>query len=266
VNVSAIAWPHDGIAPVELWDVRVGGGTLFAQRDAPAFYALLVKAVLALRAGTAERAGGARLPPCAWDTVALVGGALDESRARDAFDAAGIALDVVAADPFFAASHAREALAELGPEHLDSVVIDVGQTAIKGSGRATRIHRRRAAEAAADPRAELVGAVASVLVEACAGARPSFVLFALPCEVEARDGGGLALGASTYPTQGDGVLLAGDILERAAYANAPSAIVNDAILAAWALARRAPAPARARLVLTLGLGVGAAVIARVPVL
>lgn len=251
------AWPHEGIVPVELWDVMVGDASLFARRDEPTFYASLVSAVLALRAGKAVRAGGARLQASAWDAVALVGGALDEARARDAFDAAGVSLDVVSADPFFASSHAREVLAGEGPEYADAVVLDVGQTAIKGSGPSARIHRPRAAAASSDPRGELVAYVGRALAEACAGLSPAFVLLALPCEVETREGV-LVLGESTYPTAGEGAGLVREILERAGCAGARGAVVNDAILAAWALARRVPSYSQARLVLTLGLGVGAA--------
>ena len=256
------AFPHEGITPIELWDVQVGDATLFALRDAPSFYTSLVRAVLALRAGKAVREGGARLPALAWDAVALVGGALDEARARDAFDAAGVALDVVSADPFFASSHAREVLAEEGPPYTDAVVIDVGQTAIKGTGPSARVHRPRPVDVVAgDPRGELVTYVAGVLTDACAGLEPGFVLLGLPCEVDTRDGE-LVLGASTYATAGEGAVLVREILARAGCASASAAVVNDAILAAWALARRVPSSTQSRLVLTLGLGVGAALIER----
>ena len=258
------AWPHEGITPIELWDVRVGASTLYGLRDDPSFYGSLVGAVIALRSGKAVREGGERLPAAPWDAVALVGGALDETAARDAFDAAGIALDVVAADPFFASSHAREVLAEFGAAYDNAVVIDVGQTSVKGVGPTTRIHRPRVADAIAlDARAELVSYVAGVLADACVGVAPAFVLLALPCEVETRDGA-LALGASTYPTAGEGGALVREILAGAGCASASSAVVNDAILAAWALARRVPSQAQSRLVLTLGLGVGAALVARAP--
>lgn len=258
------AWPHEGIAPIELWDVRVGDSTLYGLRDDPSFYRSLVAAVLALRSGKAVREGGERLPAAPWDAVALVGGALDETGARDAFDAAGITLDVVAADPFFASSHAREVLAEFGPAYDGAVVIDVGQTSVKGAGPATRIHRPRAAAAVAlDARAELVRYVASVLADACAGSVPGFVLLALPCEVETRDGA-LLLGNSTYPTAGEGEALVREILASAGCESAASGVVNDAILAAWALARRVPSLTQSRLVLTLGLGVGAALVDRTP--
>ena len=258
------AWPHEGIVPIDLWDVQVNDEALFSARDTPWFYALLAKAVLALRSGKAVRAGGARLPAAVWDTVALVGGALDEARARDAFDAARVPLDVLAADPFFACSHAREALAEDGPRYTDAVVLDVGQSAIKGSGPAARILRPRAVDATvADPRDELVANVAGVLAEASVGVKPAFVLLALPCAVSTRNGE-LVLGASTYPTLGGGAALVRDILARAGCSSAEAAVVNDAVLAAWALARRTPSQTQARLVLSLGLGVGAALVARTP--
>jgi hypothetical protein len=258
------AWPHDGIHPLEIWDVEVGDATLFSLRDEPSFYTSLASAVLALRAGRAVREDGTRLPACPWDAVALVGGALDEAAARDAFDAARVPLDVVAADPFFASSHAREVLAELGPAYDGAVVIDVGQTSVKGVGPTTRIHRPRVAGAVVlDARAELVTLASSALTEACAGVPPAFVLLALPCEVETRDGA-LVLGASTYPTAGEGAALVREVLVRAGCEAAASAVVNDAVLAAWALAQRVPSQTQSRLVLTLGLGVGAALVDRAP--
>lgn len=258
-----IAWPHDGIVPLELWDVRVSGATLFARRDEPTFYASLVTAVLALRAGEAVREGGARLPAIAWDAIALVGGALDEARARDAFDAAGVRLDVVSDDPFFAASHGREALVEIGPSYADAVVVDVGQTAIKGVGPTTRIQRARPSELS---REGFVTYVSSALADTCATpARraPTFVLLALPCEVESREGE-VWLGDSTYPIAGAANTLVDEILTRGGCAGVTAAVVNDAVLAAWALVVRAPSQTEARLVLTLGLGVGAALAPRSP--
>lgn len=269
---SVTAWAHEGIVPVELWDVLVDGRTLFARREEPSFYGLLASAVLALRRGEAVREAGGRLPAFAWEAVAMVGGALDEARARDAFDAARVALDVVAADPFFAASHAFEALMESESASGNPVVIDVGQTSIKASGRERRVHRERRLEAAppsGDPvvrlavRAAFVDQIAAAIVEASSGEAPSFVLLGLPCEVETH-GDDIVLGASTYPTAGAGSALVEEILARAGCASTATALVNDAVLAAWALARRSPCRSRARLVLTLGLGVGAAVVAPDP--
>ncbi|MDB4936991.1 MAG: hypothetical protein JWP87_3963 [Labilithrix sp.] len=251
------AWPHDGIVPIELWDVMIDGATLFERRDDAAYYRSLARAASSLRDGSAVRAGGARLPARAWDAVAIVGGALDEALARDAFDEAGIALDVVSADPFFAASHALEALAEGGDAAC--VVIDVGQTAIKGYGGSGRVHRPRGDRSAAS-RAVFAEDIAAVLAEVCGGRVPSFVLLGLPCEVTV-DGDDVVLGPSTYPTAGGGVDLVREVLALAGLARTEAAIVNDAILAAWALARRSPCPTRTRLVLTVGLGIGAAVVA-----
>ena len=256
------AWPHVGIVPIELWDVLVGGATLFARRDEPTFYTSLVTAVIALRAGTAVREGGARLPATAWDAVALVGGSLDEARARDAFDAAGLALDVVAADPFFAASHAREVLAEIGPVYADAIVINVGQTAIKCVGPTTRSPptpscRRLSLRAARRARGAGVGCSDGRVL------RCRVVVRAPRAAVRGRERDGeIVLGASTYPTAGEGAGLVREILACAGCASASAGVVNDAILAAWALAQRSPSYTQARLVLTLGLGVGAAVVER----
>lgn len=271
------AWPHPGVTAVELWDVvvetREARATLFARRDEPTFYASLATAVLALRRGEAAREGRAPHAPLAWDSVALVGGALDEARARDAFDAARIQLDVVSADPFFAASHGREALSEQSKWYADAVVVDVGQTAVKACGPSGRIRRARPGPpfdaAAASPaetsaaRAELVEEVAAVVLEACRDRSPSFLLLGVPCEVTPRDGT-VDLGASTYPIAGDALPLMRAVLARAGHPAVGSAVANDAVLAAWALGIRSPSRARTRLVLTVGLGVGAAVVDRAP--
>jgi hypothetical protein len=269
----AFAWPHPGVTAVELWDVVVGGATLFARRDEPSFYASLATAVRSLRDGAAVRATGEALSAMAWDSVALVGGAVDESRARDAFDAAGVALDVVSDDPFFAASHGREALAEEHASYADAIVLDVGQTAVKAWGPAGRVRRPRSTAVVSDAalswpstdpaRAALVDELAGVVVDACQGQAPSFLLLGVPCEVLA-SGGAITLGASTYPLAGDAVTLLRAVLDRAGHGAIASAVVNDAVLAAWAIGRRSPTRARARLVLTVGLGVGAALLAPAP--
>lgn len=265
------AWPHPGVTAVELWDMMIDGATLFAQREAASFPRSLGKAVLALRRGEAVRAGGEVLPALAWDAVALVGGAVDESRTRDAFDAAGIPLDVVSADPLFAASHGREALVESRRGNAGAVVIDAGQTAIKACGPAGRVHRARTTPMANDGaqpapeddphRAAFVAEISSVLLEACGETEPSYLLLGVPCEVTTKDHS-LVLGVSTHPIAGDGASLVRAITRRAGCEWISSAIVNDAVLAAWALASRSPSPARSRLVLTLGHGVGAALVER----
>lgn len=269
--MSVVAWPHEGIVPIELWDVRVDGKSLFERRAEPTFYASLATAVLALRRGEAVRGNGGRLPARPWSVVSMVGGALDESRARDAFDAVGIALDVLSDDAFFATSHALEALIEDGALRGDAVVIDVGQTAIKASGPGGRVRRQRLIDSQftttldiSEPdneRTAFADEIAAALADACPGRPPSFVLLGLPCEVERR-GEDVFLGPSTYPTAGYAGALMRDVLRGAGCQTTPSAIVNDAVLAAWALARRSPCRAAFQLVLTLGLGIGAALIDR----
>jgi hypothetical protein len=267
-----VAWPHEGIVPIELWDVRVDGKTLFDRRGEPTFYVSLARAVRALHRGEAVRGGGDPLAASPWTVVSMVGGALDEARARDAFDAAGIALDVLSDDAFFATSHALEALGEDGALRGDAVVIDVGQTAIKASGPGGRIRRQRLVtsefsttiDTSGGPEGErgaFADEIAAALADACPGRAPSFVLLGLPCEVERR-GGDVLLGHSTYPTAGDGTELMRAVLRGAGCGATPAALVNDAVLAAWALARRSPCRAAFQLVLTLGLGVGAALIDR----
>jgi len=273
VSTAAVtSWPHEGILPIELWDVVVDGTTLFARRDEPTFYASLATAVHALHRGAAVRASGVRLPASPWMVVSMVGGALDEARARDAFDAARIPLDVVSDDPFFAASHALEALGEDGSLRADAVVIDVGQTAIKASGPGGRIRRQRLVESRfstsreteseqARDRGVFADEIAAVLADACPSLAPSFLLLGVPCEVERRSSG-VTLGPSTYPTAGSGTELVDAVLRGAGCKATPAALVNDAVLAAWAMARRSPCRAPFQLVLTLGLGVGAALIDR----
>jgi len=244
---TVTAWPHEGIVPLELSDVLIEGTTLVGRREDPTFYASLAAAVVALRNGDAVRDSGDRVPPRPWTVVSLVGGVLDEARARDAFDAAGIMLDVVSDDAFFAASHALEALGENGALRADAVVIDVGRSAIKAAGPGGRISRRRVCpavhgdEPSAELRAAFAAEIAAALVDACPGRPPSFVLL------------GMA---------GGGIPLVRDVLDRAACSESPAAIVNDAVLAAWALARRSPCRSPYQLVLTVGLGVGAALIDR----
>jgi hypothetical protein len=256
-RANVTLWAHDGIAPLEVWDVIVGGRSLFAQREEPTFYASLAAAVVALRRGDARREGGERLAPASFQSIAIVGGALDEARARAAFEAARLTLDVVATDPCFAASSAVDALRLHGgvDDVGGTVVVDVGQTAVKAVGSRGKSHRPRRDGGAG--RTELVCAVAEALAEAAGSHAPSFVLLGLPCEVELRDGR-LVLGSSTYPTAGEGVALVEEILVRAGLAGVPAAVVNDAVLAAWAIAQTSPSPSSSRLVLTVGLGVGAA--------
>lgn len=243
-------WPHEGIAPLEVWDALASGRTLFARRDEPAFFEHLAAVALALRRGEAVREGGVRLPLCRWGSIALVGGRVDEAAARPAFDAIGAPIDLLSADPFFAASAAARRLGARG------AVIDVGQTALKAEGPAGQVHLPRRPAAGGDPRARLVEDIARALAGALGGAVPSGVLFSLPCEVEAR-AGALWLGPSSYPTEGDGAPLLEACLVGAGVAGVPAWAVNDAVLAAWATVEacgRGPG----RLVFTVGHGVGGA--------
>lgn len=245
-------WRHEGLAPLEVWDVLVEGRTLFARRHEAAFFEHLAAVACALRRGDAVREGGVRLPPRPWSSVAIVGGCVDEARARAAFDAIGAPIDLLSEDPFFAASAAARWLGRGG------LAIDVGQTALKAIGPSGRVHqaRRPATKAAADGRARFVGDIAAALAGALGDAKPSGVLFALPCEVEAR-GDALWLGASSYPTEGEGAQMLDACLEKAGIAGVPAWVVNDAILAAWATGE-ASGRGRGRLVFTVGFGVGAA--------
>lgn len=255
---AVFAWPHHGIAPVELWDVVVAGKTLFARRDEPDFFVSLAAAASALRRGEAVRESGERLERRAWETIALVGGGVDEARARAAFAAADVDLELVSADPFFTAvealaaliAHGEPARTTLGPA---PVVVDVGQTAIKAVGRAGRLHRARSVDSGPSTKDAFAEAVASAVRGIDGGFGVSFLMVALPCELRERDGE-IALGASTYPTEGDGRALAALVLGRAGIVGTPLALVNDAVLAACGAGRSA----RSRLVLTVGYGVGAA--------
>lgn len=243
-------WRHEGLAPLEVWDVLVEGRTLFARRDEAAFFEHLAAVAFALRRGDAVRDGGARLPPRPWRSVALVGGRVDEARARAAFDAFGAPIDLLSADPFFAASAAARWLGRGG------LAIDVGQTALKAIGPSGRVHQARRPVADAEARARFVDDIAAALSGALGDAMPSGVLFALPCEVEAR-GDALWLGASSYPTEREGAQILEACLEEAGVAGAPAWVVNDAVLAAWATVE-ASGRGPGRLVFTVGFGVGAA--------
>lgn len=274
-NVSV--WPHDDVVPLELWDVVVDGATLFARRDERSFYASLAKAAAMLRRGEALRASGERLPELAWDTVALVGGALDERRARAAFRAADLSVGLVSSDAMFVV-HGGLGLARA--IHDSAVAVDVGQTAVKAAGAGGSVMRRRPALLATDDGTANVATrgifceeVAAALLAASGEAPPSFVLLSLPCEVVAADRG-IDLGSSSYPTAGDGAGLVAEILARAGAVAIRVAIVNDAVLAAHVVARAAGGGGEsgnssvssdsggARLVLTIGHGVGAALAVR----
>lgn len=241
-----VSWPHDGIVPVELWDVLDTGKTLFARRDEASFFASLASAVVAARAGTAMREIGERVPSLAWDTVAIAGGGVDEPRARAAFQAAGVDVALISTDVMFAVEGARALVRAIDPL---AVVVDAGQTAVKASGPGGSVVRPRPSVD------DLAGEIAAA-IRATADMTTSFVLLALPCEVTTRPSG-LTLGASTYATEGDGALLVAEIARRAALPSARIAAVNDAVLAAQVVAHRLANP-ESCLVLTVGHGVGAA--------
>lgn len=243
-------WRHEGITPLEVWDVLAGDRTLFARRDEATFFEHLAAVAYAIRRGDAARDGGARLPPRRWDSVALVGGGVDEARARAAFDALGAPIDLLSHDPFFAASVAMKRLGSRG------VVIDVGQTALKAKGPSGQVHQARRSAAEADARAHFVDDVTAALASAMGDRAPSGVLFALPCEVEVR-GDALWFGASSYPTEGEGAPLLEACLAKAGVAGIQAWVVNDAVLAALATVE-ACGRGRCRLVFTVGFGVGAA--------
>ena len=248
-------WPHEGIVPLEVWDVLVEGRSLFARRDVPTFYAALATAVLALRRGEAERAGGTVLPAVPWESVVLLGGGVDEACARAAFAAAGISTTIAGAEPCAIATLARAALGEAAGGW---VVVDVGQTAIKIAGpEGATLHRPHGAPLA--NHAALATAIAGALSASGAAGRAGSLLVGLPCEVASEDGA-IVLGDSTLPTAGDGNALGAALGARVRGAR-DVALVNDAVLAAWAIARQQPSR-EARLVLTLGFGVGAALIRR----
>lgn len=245
-----VTWPHDGIVPVELWDVLRAGRTLFARRDEPSFFASLAVAALAARKGDAVREAGERLAALPWATVAIAGGGVDEAMARDAFAAAGADVALLSTDAMFAARGALPLARAVDPS---AVVVDAGQTAVKAAGPRGTVVRPRL------PAGDFIDEVAWAL-RATSDATTSFVLLALPCEVAPRSGA-IALGASTYPTEGDGAVLSAEILRRAGLPHARAALVNDAVLAAQVVSSSLAAgalPLGRCLVLTVGHGVGAA--------
>ena len=286
-RARARVWPHPGIEALELWDVVVGDRTLFERRDEPTFFDSLAAAVAALRRGEASRAGGARLPAVPWESVVLMGGGVDVARARASFASADLRLEYASSEPCLAVTMARAALSTEAAPHAgrydasgeEVVVADVGQTAIKVAGRAGTFHcpRARGVDAREPARETFAADIAAAAALAMGGRAPAQLVLALPCEVRSA-GHAVVLGASTYPTEGDGAELADEVArhlldgERPAppaalgAAAAPAVLdvvmVNDAVLAAWAFARgpASVAPSRGELVLTVGLGVGAAFI------
>jgi hypothetical protein len=261
VTAGISVWSHAGIAPIEMWDVLVEGRSLFARRDEPTFFGSLAAAVMALRRGDAVRETGERLARASWRSVALLGGGVDPPRAIEAFAAVDVEPRIVSNDPLFPARAARQMLATTTPISAPLVVCDVGQTAIKTSASRGTFARSRSRSGMG--RAAFVGEIARAIADACnepAAVAPSFLLLGLPCEIEAR-GDAIVCGPSTYPTAGDGVALARDVVTRAGFAETEVALVNDAVLAAWAhRATRRDQGSPSELVLTMGLGVGAALI------
>ncbi|MBS2015555.1 MAG: hypothetical protein JST00_21895 [Deltaproteobacteria bacterium] len=227
-------WSPRGIVPLELWDARVDGRTLFERRSEPTFYESLVRAL-----------------PSSAREVALLGGGLDLARAESAFRSSAFELVLAENDPLFAARAVAE---EVG-----GVVVDAGQTSVKAAtaSKAARIER-----GGRDRLASLV-VEAIDAVEAVDGAEGDLdLLLAVPCELEG-SGAAITLGPCSYPIEGDARRLV-EAIDRGARRRLRSVrLVNDAVMAAHA-ARRRHRVERSLLVLTIGHGVGAALVEASP--
>jgi len=267
------------VIPLEVWDLEIGGATLFDARGEPDFAARLVEAARRLRAGEARRRAGAPLDARCSRIGALViggGGAAQPDLAR------ALARELARAQLPSRIDPAGAFCGEAGGFALlcgaGGLVIDAGQFALKlswqggrvgGGGEAAARGRLRierdfsSLPANVAPRDEhrerlrefLGGAIARA-VDA-AGFAPARVVLALPSELD----DALQPGACSYPSMEGDRALVGDVLARAGLAHAPADVLNDAELAALSARAAGLAPADAvTLVLTIGWGVGGALV------
>jgi len=252
----------DRVLPLEVWDVRVGGRSLY-RVDAADHAAAVADVVVQLRAGTAIRKRGLALPQLAIDRVVVAGGGpVDDVVA--AIAARGI--DAVASeDPLTVARRGGLALARdvLGVGD-DVLVVDVGQTSVKWfmNDRSGRISRPDSIKMEVDARADLdavgwrqrtlgflVDAVSSSYAEV---SKPAALVLALPCEI-AED---LAVAGCSYPWPDGDATLVRDLVEGCGLDGVAAIVLNDAELAAVSVRDRGAGPGT--VVLTVGLGLGGA--------
>lgn len=261
-------WRHPRIQPLEIWDARIEGHTLFEWQRQPESLPRVLDSLI----GQLER-GETTFPDARWspldfphiDRVYVLGGGTLAAPMPPRLSERGLAV-TVAPDPLFAAAIAG---ATLAPRAL---VADVGQTALKVVFEGERAQHLRdfdelpiASEldegAVAEVRERFVAFVAGALRAASARTPPEAVVLALPCALD----GDLVADACSYPYPHPDPTLARDILAAAKLAALPALVLNDGELAAYAAARDPRLPAHGTtLVLTLGFGVGAALL-RAPV-
>ena len=239
-----------GVTGLEVWDVVVGGTTLFAAAKRRAFPRLLAEAIRALRRGTARRECGEPIGPgeLAFDQVIVGGGAWDAIPA--ARRTSGV--ETLPGGRFLGVAGGFSLLD--GP----GLVCDVGQSAIKlawPGGRAlverdfgTLPVRSRSDDAA--HRAALIEYLGGALRRA---PRLPRLVLALPAALSSN---GNPEGSS-YPGMAGDVDLVTDALACAGMSGTETLLLNDAELAA--LSALPIARGRA-LVLTVGFGVGAALL------
>jgi hypothetical protein len=226
------------VQALEVWDVVVDGRPLHGSED---LGRAVTGMVTQLRNGTAQRFLDVDLlPALAFDTVVLAGGGPVYDVAR-ALRAAGIDADV-AADPLWCAAKGGAALLE------GAAVVDVGQTSIKRFG---NLGTEKIMRPVGLTRASAVEWIAAALVG------ETRLVLALPADID----DDLVLGPCTYPwTPGDGAFV-DDVLRAAGCDQADVLVLNDAELAALAVAPHHPG---STLVLTLGFGVGGALLGPTP--
>ncbi len=246
--IRRVATP--GIEPLEVWDLEVGGQTLWESQESTAWPRALVAAVRALRAGAAVARGGRRLRQLDVASLRLCGGGAGEAEA-DALRGLGLP---VSRDP------AGRFAGEAGGWALGGgAVLDLGQTALKLSagGRRWLLPRDRGklpvrtgketpACRAAQRRA-LRGFLAAA--RARLGETRGRLVVALPC----------ALDAAGVPGECSYIGLDSRLLEDV-FRGMDILLLNDAELAALSALVAGQDTAGGCLLLSIGFGVGAALL------
>ncbi len=270
-------WLPEGVSPIELWDLPVGGELLYARLGS--------EQVTRLRSrGVAESEIDRRLGDALGEALLL----LEQKRGRGLGEV--VASGGLSRRPGLLEAAARvSGLAiELDPDVTANapLIIELGQTRLKLTCASHRlvvprplellpIHRtedgRPAAQVAREQGARLLVHVASVVLgflRAQAIALGPEVILALPCAIDfegplpsplPQGGRGDALGPCTYAGLGSGWPMA--LMRRVAASLSPEPslavrLINDAELAAFRAQQRRPAAEG--LAITLGFGPGAA--------
>jgi hypothetical protein len=244
-----------GVVPLEVWDVLIDGVPLYlvpVRERAQAIDAL----VMHLKAGTAQRQRGQRLPLLLIDRVVMGGGGANHDWVAQVSGAAwGGSWDL-------AKEGGLQLGASLGADR--TLVVDLGQTAIKWfygdrQGRVPRpmsvpleMHARHDPSARARTIAFVVDALGQALQ---ADQRPDVVVLGMPCEIDDH----LVVAGCSYPwPDGDRSVVA-EVVAGAGLQASHVWVLNDAELAAVSV--QVAGAGAGTLVLTIGLGVGAAYLA-----